>query len=148
MAIEYITFPNKSRGDVWSSGNVNEVKEVVNANADVLRAHASRLDAAEGAISGIDRAVEQTSGSAQIAPNVLNKWPSPAESLTLTFAAGRPGHTNEYRLEFTVSGNSFTLTLPSGVRWAEEPEWEDGYTYQVSIEDGLAVGAGWRPASS
>lgn len=47
-------------------------------------------------------------------------------------------------LEFTVSGNNFTLTLPDSVRWIEESTWEDGYTYQVSIVNNLAISAGWK----
>ena len=47
-------------------------------------------------------------------------------------------------LEFTVSGNDFNLTLPAGVRWVENPTWDDGYTYQVSIINNLAVYAGWE----
>jgi hypothetical protein len=54
------------------------------------------------------------------------------------------GYVNEYMIEFTVDGDGFTLTLPEGVRWVDEPTWEDGYTYQVSIVDNLAVYAGWE----
>lgn len=149
MAIEYITFPNKSRGDVWSSGNVNEIKEVVNANADVLQAHASRLSEVEGSISSMKQVVVQDSNLVDVLPNRLNLWPSPVSSLTLTLSvpAGAASNLNEYMLQFTVDGDEFSLTLPSSVRWMEEPEWEDGYTYQVSILNGLAVYAGWEAVS-
>lgn len=69
-------------------------------------------------------------------------------ALALTLAPGSEGHVSEYMLEFTVSGNAFALTLPSGIRWADEPEWEAGWTYQVSIENGLALYAGWEAAAS
>ena len=79
-----------------------------------------------------------------ILPNELNKW-GKIKSLTInSFQGAQEGHVNEYMLEFTVSGDDFTLTLPEGVRWVEEPTWENGYTYQVSIVNNLAVFAGWE----
>lgn len=79
-----------------------------------------------------------------ILPNVLNKW-GKIKSLTInSFQGAQEGYVNEYMLEFTVSGDDFTLTLPEGVRWVEEPTWENGYTYQVSIVNNLAVFAGWE----
>ena len=87
--------------------------------------------------------VVQESTLARILPNVLNVWGS-VSSLTVTLAPGNTGDMNEYMLEFTVSGSAFTLSLPSSVRWREEPEWENGLTYQVSIVDDLAVYAGWE----
>lgn len=88
--------------------------------------------------------VENTEEKEFILPNVLNKWGT-IESLTInSFQGAQEGSVNEYMLEFTVSGDNFTLTLPDGVRWTEEPTWEDGYTYQVSIVNNLAVFAGWE----
>ena len=147
--VEYITYPNKSRGDIWSSGNVNEIKEVVNANAEELQTHANRLTAAESAISDMGQVVTHDTNSASILPNRLHVWSSPVSSLTLDLDVrpGEYGRMNEYMLQFIVSGSAFTLTLPSGIRWVEEPEWENGWTYQVSIVDGLAVTAGWRAAT-
>ena len=88
--------------------------------------------------------VENTEEKEFILPNVLNKWGT-IESLTIdSFQGAQEGRVDEYMLEFTVSGDNFTLTLPEGVRWVEEPTWEDEYTYQVSIVDNLAVFAGWE----
>ena len=79
-----------------------------------------------------------------ILPNVLNKW-GKIKSLTInSFQGAQEGSVNEYMLEFTVRGDDFTLTLPEGVRWVEEPTWENGHTYQVSIVNNLAVFAGWE----
>lgn len=87
---------------------------------------------------------ESTEVKASILPNELNKW-GKIKSLTInSFQGAQEGHVNEYMLEFTVSGDDFTLTLPEGVRWIEEPTWENGYTYQVSIVNNLAVFAGWE----
>lgn len=79
-----------------------------------------------------------------ICPNVLHKW-NDIESLEITsFTGNVSGQVNEYLLQFVVDGNNFTLTLPSGVKWQEEPEFEDGFTYQVSIINNLAIYAGWE----
>ena len=88
--------------------------------------------------------VENTEEKEFILPNVLNKWGT-IESLTInSFQGAQEGSVNEYMLEFTVRGDNFTLTLPEGVCWVSEPTWEDGYTYQVSIVNNLAVFAGWE----
>lgn len=94
------------------------------------------------------RITEQTSTTVTIQPNAFNHWATPISSLTLTLAAGTEGFANEYMLEFTVTGDDFELSLPSDVRWLEEPVWEDGYTYQVSIQNNLALYAGWGAAES
>ena len=94
------------------------------------------------------KVVTQTRTSIAINPNVLNKW-GKVSSLTIrSLKAGPSGFANEYMMEFIVNGDDFSLTLPSSVRWQEEPEWEDGYTYQVSILNNLAVYAGWEPSEN
>ncbi len=92
--------------------------------------------------------VSQTLSTVTIFPNRLNVWASGQTSMTITLGSGSEGREQEYKLQFVVSGNAFSLTFPgSDIRWmgGEEPEWEDGYTYQVSIIDGLAVYGGWAP---
>lgn len=91
--------------------------------------------------------VEQTDTTLQIDPNVLNKWGT-VNSLGIGFTAGASGRANEYMMEFTVGSDAFTLTLPSGIRWVEEPEWENGLTYQVSVLNGLAIYADWEAAAT
>lgn len=87
---------------------------------------------------------ESAEVKASILPNELNKW-GKIKSLTIkSFQGAQEGYVNEYMLEFIVSGDDFTLTLPEGVRWVEEPTWKNGYTYQVSIVNNLAVFAGWE----
>ena len=87
---------------------------------------------------------EHSEVEVSILPNVLNLWDN-IESLTISsFQGSQESRVNEYMLEFTVQGDNFTLTLPEGVRWASDPTWENGYTYQVSIVNNLAVFAGWE----
>ena len=92
----------------------------------------------------------QTNSTLSINPNILHRWASAVTELNLTLLAGTGNGASEYMLEFTVSGNLFELNFASDVRWAggAEPEWEDGWTYQVSILNGLAVAAGWEAAQS
>lgn len=102
------------------------------------------LDIANWKCTDVAIISESTEVKEFILPNELNKW-GKIKSLTInSFQGAQEGHVNEYMLEFTVSGDNFTLTLPEGVRWVEEPTWENGYTYQVSIVNNLAVFAGWE----
>ena len=102
------------------------------------------LDSANWKCTDVTIISESTEVKDSILPNELNKW-GKIKSLTInSFQGAQEGHVNEYMLEFTVSGDNFTLTLPEGVRWVEEPTWENGYTYQVSIVNNLAVFAGWE----
>ena len=102
------------------------------------------LDSANWRCTDVTIISESAEVKASILPNELNKW-GKIKSLTInSFQGAQEGYVNEYMLEFTVSGDNFTLTLPEGVRWVEEPTWEDKYTYQVSIVNNLAVFAGWE----
>lgn len=86
-----------------------------------------------------------SSSPVSINPNCLNRWITPVSALYVSLAQGKSGVVSEYMLEFTVTGDSFTLRLPSSVRWldGESPDWEGGYTYQVSILNNMAISAGW-----
>jgi len=146
MATTRINYANKVAGNLWTSQDANQVKDVVNNNADELDALLTRTNQMSQQI--FSSQVAQTETTVSIEANVLNVWATPVESLDITLLAGTSGRENEYKLQFTVDGNAFALTLPSGIRWLSEPEWEDGYTYQVSIENNLAVHAGWEAATS
>lgn len=92
---------------------------------------------------------ETSTGTVTIKPNTLYKFGA-CSSLAIAFYsdASFANAIKEYMFEFTVSGTEFTLTLPEGVRWNEEPDLEDGYTYQVSIIDNLAVFGEFEPISN
>ena len=101
------------------------------------------LDSANWKCTDCTMISESTEVKEFILPNVLNKWEN-IKSLTIhSFQGAQEGCVNEYVLEFTVNGDNFILTLPEGIRWMGEPTWENGYTYQVSIVNNLAVFAGW-----
>ncbi len=102
------------------------------------------LDEANWQNDDFIRISDHTAVEMSISPNVLNRWGA-LDALTIhSFQGAQEGYVNEYMLEFTVSGDVFTLTLPEGIRWIEDPTWENGYTYQVSIINNLAVFAGWE----
>jgi len=158
MAVQKIEYANKVRGDLYTSANANEVKQVVNNNADELSALSRQLTETNQSVGSMSQSitnlreetkisvVQQSNMNATIAPNKLNVWGS-VTFLSLAFTAGTAGVVNEYMLEFTVSGSEFTLTLPQGIRWVENPEWKHGHTYQVSILNNLAVYADWEAQS-
>lgn len=98
-------------------------------------------------MAGSSQMVAQTDTTVSIQPNVLNVWGN-VSSLAISLVSGAQGSVNEYMLEFTVASDNFTLSLPASVRWSEEPEWVNGNTYQVSIENNLALYAGWEAAST
>lgn len=91
--------------------------------------------------------VLQSSSTALIEPNKFNLWATPIAALEISFAAGTSGYVSEYMIQFTCPQNTATtLTLPNTVRWMNDDEIipEAGYTYQISIIDGLAVYAEWE----
>lgn len=98
--------------------------------------------------AGVINMKMQTELQVEIKPNELNVWEDAVEELAITFEQGNPSQANEYMLQFTVLGDNFTLSLPQGVRWLEEPDWTNGNTYQVSIMNNLAIGAEWESANA
>lgn len=44
MPVQKISYANKRYGDLWTSQEVNEIKSVVNGNADILDAQQTALD--------------------------------------------------------------------------------------------------------
>ena len=154
MAAEKIEYGNKVRGDLFTTANANEVKAAVNHNADELTALAGSVSSMGQSVTSISQSVAELRESqkqlevtmaattASVEPGTLYVWGS-VPGLNLTLSGSTAGLRNEYQLRFTC-GEGFTLTLSEAVRWVDEPEWTAGWTYEVSIEDGLAVCAGWE----
>lgn len=142
MAIQKITYAAKSRGDLWQSSDANELKQVINNNADELSSLQQSMSEWFGQ-PPLTPVETETSTTKLITPNVLHVWTEAVASLTITLDDGVSGMMNEYMMEFTVGSATFKMNLPTVVRWLEEPEWEEGYTYHVSIVNNLALYAGW-----
>ena len=155
MAIGTITYANKRSGDLFSSQNANEIKQVVNDNAAVLAQHAAAIGGIDTintkvtALEANTEMVAMTATSASILPNKLYVWSNAVASLNLALASGSANDRQyEYMLQF-VPLDGFTLSFGSAsVRWMEEPDFTAGNTYQVSIQNGLAIYAEWEAASS
>lgn len=140
-----ITYGTKRAGLKWESAEANQVKTVVNSHATELETLNTNLTSV---MRGLD-IVNQVNNSVTIRANVLNRWTSPMSSISVTFALENVNKVSEYMLEFTCGSASFTLTLPSGVRWAgEEPDFTLGNTYEISIQHNLAIFAEWEAAQS
>ena len=161
MSTQTITFPNKNAGDLFTHTDVNMIKSTVNEHASVIDSLVDDLNDEKDDVDSLSLALQeleknelvttkQEQAVAGLTPGPLYLWPQPVTSLVLNKTPGPEGRQNEYKLQFTVSGNSFSLagSLFQDVRWAGgEPDFEDGYTYQVSIVNGLAVAAGWENES-
>jgi hypothetical protein len=84
-----------------------------------------------------------TSSSMTLSPNIYYRNTSTSLS-TLTIKLGSVSNSNiinEYFVEFTTRSSGTTVSLPSGIKWAngETPAFEAGTTYQISIVNNLGV---------
>lgn len=61
------------------------------------------------------------------------------DSLDLTLANVNDGYLHEYCFEFIAGDNFSELTVSPSVTWANDPLYEKGRTYQVSIMRGIGV---------
>lgn len=150
-SVGYITVEQYS--DLPATGNTNTIYRVANWDGSSVVTSSYCEYAWNGsnyvllAVKGVPGTPMRslTTETATISPNVLNRWTTPVTQLTLTLSAAIPDYVSDYKLEFTVSGDNFELSLGgTSVRWAQEPTWIDGNTYQVTIINGLAVYAEWE----
>ena len=73
-----------------------------------------------------------------LTPNIMHIWGEIA-TLNLTLSADSNSVLDEYMFTFTCPSDAATnLTLPSSIKWIQQPELQAGKTYQVSIVNGLA----------
>lgn len=88
--------------------------------------------------------IETSETTLELIPNQLYVWKPTVTKLNITFASGDSETVNEYMMRFKVGTGEVSISLPAGVRWVDEPDWTSGSTYEVSIQDGLAVYAEWE----
>lgn len=72
-----------------------------------------------------------------LTPNIMHIW-GEVSSLTLTFPEDTNTVLDEFMFTFTSPSTPTTLTLPTTIKWIQEPNIEAGKTYQVSVVNGLA----------
>lgn len=85
--------------------------------------------------------VAQTEAMVTIQPDVLNKW-GEVTSLTVDFAEGNEDYAHEYCIEFVSGETATTLSLPSAVKFPDEPTIETNMRYQISVVNNIALIAG------
>jgi hypothetical protein len=75
----------------------------------------------------------------ELTPNTFHVWDEVA-SLDLSFADETAGVANEYLFQFTSGATATTLTLPDGLKWANDsmPTIAENMIYQISVLKGLA----------
>ena len=89
-----------------------------------------------GAYAEINHGTNDTTFT--LTPNTFHVWDEVA-SLDLSFADETAGVANEYLFQFTSGATATTLTLPDGLKWAEELVVASNAVYQVSVLKGLGV---------
>lgn len=84
-----------------------------------------------------------SSSSMTLSPNIYYRNTSTSlSSLTITLGSvSNSSIINEYFVEFTTRSSGTTVSLPSGIKWAngETPTFEASTTYQISIVNNLGV---------
>ena len=105
-------------------------------------------NAVAGAITAkMAHQIPQSETRVAILPGHLNVWVQPMRRLEIVLGGAQAGMENEWKLQFSCPSNAGTeLVIEPEVQWAndDEIEPEPGYTYQISIENGLAVYASWE----
>ena len=94
-----IGYAAKRRGDLWTAPEANEVKEVVNANADILDGHTSSIETLGNTLDETNR---QTKANTQniktlMADNVKSVWLTQEEYDALV-DAGTVDENTEYNI--------------------------------------------------
>lgn len=84
-----------------------------------------------------------TSSSMTLSPNIYYRNTSTSLS-SLTIKLGSVSNSNiinEYFVEFTTRSSGTTISLPTGIKWAngETPTFEASTTYQISIVNNLGI---------
>ena len=90
-----------------------------------------------GAYAEVNHGTSDTTFS--LTPNTFHIWDEVA-SLDLSFADEQAGVANEFLFQFTSGATATTLTLPDGLKWANDsaPTIAENMIYQVSVLKGLA----------
>ena len=73
-----------------------------------------------------------------LTPNVFHVWGT-VSNLILTIGNVNNGIANEYLFQFTSGSNATSLTLPSNIKWATQPNIQANKTYQISILNNLGT---------
>ena len=99
MAVNRINYAAKRRGDLWTATDANEVKEVVNANADILDGHTSSIESLGNTLDETNRQTKVNTQNikALMADSVKSVWLTQEEYDALV-DAGTVDENTEYNI--------------------------------------------------
>lgn len=102
-----------------------------------IKQRVTDLELSNGAYKEMNHGTNDTTFT--LTPNTFHIWDEVA-SLDLSFAGETTGVANEYLFQFTSGATATTLTLPDGLKWANDtaPTIAENMIYQVSVLKGLA----------
>ena len=94
-----IGYAAKRRGDLWTATEANEVKEVVNANADILDGHTSSIETLGNTLDETNRQTKVNTQNIKtlMADNVKSVWLTQEEYDALV-DAGTVDENTEYNI--------------------------------------------------
>lgn len=97
----------------------------------------SSSGSSNGAYSEVNHGTSDTTFT--LTPNTFHVWDE-ITSLTLDLGSETSGVANEYLFQFTSGSIPTTLSLPDGIKWANDsaPTIAENMIYQISILKGLA----------
>lgn len=127
-----------------SNGDVNSVAHSDGLVAGMDHTHSNYLTTANAKTLYGMPVNKFNSGSVTLKPNQYHQMTGTTSrsSFSISFSAATDTTIcNEYFIEFPCYYNNMTLTVPSGVKWANgtAPTMNSGSTYQISFINKLAV---------
>ena len=127
-----------------SNGDVNTVAHSEGLVAGMDHSHSNYLTTANAKTLYGMPVNKFNSASVTLKPNQYHQMTGSTSrsSFTISFSAVTDSSIcNEYFVEFPCYYNNMTLTVPSGVKWANgtAPTMNSGSTYQISFINNLAV---------
>lgn len=127
-----------------SNGDVNSVAHSDGLVAGMDHTHSDYLTTANAKTLYGMPVNKFNSGSVTLKPNQYHQMTGSTSrsSFTISFSAATDTTIcNEYFIEFPCYYNNMTLTVPTGVKWANgtAPTMNSGSTYQISFINNLAV---------
>lgn len=121
-----------------SGTNIKTINgESILGSGDIVIEGGGSSSGGRGAYAEVSHGTGETTFT--LTPNTFHVWDEVA-SLDLSFADETAGVANEYLFQFTSGATATMLTLPDGLKWANDstPKIAENMIYQVSVLKGLA----------
>lgn len=112
------------------------VTQVLNTGTEIAQVGSTSIYAPDNTIYEVNHGTSDTVFT--LTPNTMHIWGEVA-SLDLSLPQDTNTALDEYLFTFTCPAAApTTLILPADVKWVQQPNLQEGKTYQVSIMNGLA----------